>query len=222
MDGEILRALNSVATNEYVSAWLYFVTRDPVKNFLPIILIWGVWFSGVKGERDHTREKVVTTILLSFVAIAVGRVLASVLPHRTRPIFDQQSGVIPLDWVDLSLLDGWSAFPSDHAILFVALGVGLFLANRIAGTIALFHAAIIVCLPRIAVGWHWPTDIFAGAAIGVILVLVLYTPVSALVRRTSIIPFFLKREYIGYPILFLVTFEMSIMFSNVRQLVSMI
>jgi membrane-associated phospholipid phosphatase len=60
-------------------------------------------------------------------------------------------------------------FPSDHAAFFVALALGILLASRSAGLIALGWAIFVTLLPRIAVGMHSATDISAGAAIGAIV-----------------------------------------------------
>jgi hypothetical protein len=61
------------------------------------------------------------------------------------------------------LLSGWSSFPSDHACLFFALATGLCLISPVIGGLALLHASLIVSLPRIYLGLHYPTDVLAGA-----------------------------------------------------------
>lgn len=63
----------------------------------------------------------------------------------------------------------WSSFPSDHACLFVAIAFGIWFANRRIGLIALAYTACFICFPRIYLGIHWPTDILAGAALGIVI-----------------------------------------------------
>jgi len=60
----------------------------------------------------------------------------------------------------------WSSFPSDHATLFFALAAGLFFVSRGLGTVAAAYVTLVIALPRIFVGWHYPSDILAGALIG--------------------------------------------------------
>ena len=59
-----------------------------------------------------------------------------------------------------------ATFPSDHAAFFVALALGIWLACRTAGWIALGWTVAVTLATRVAAGMHWPLDIAAGAAIG--------------------------------------------------------
>lgn len=60
---------------------------------------------------------------------------------------------------------GGDSFPSGHATFYMALAVSLFFYHR---RIALvyFLGALIIGLARIAVGVHWPLDIFGGWVLG--------------------------------------------------------
>jgi undecaprenyl-diphosphatase len=68
-------------------------------------------------------------------------------------------------------LDGWSSLPSDHAALAFALATVIFLLHRRWGLWALLHAGVIVCLPRAYLSLHYPSDLLAGALVGVASVL---------------------------------------------------
>ena len=57
-------------------------------------------------------------------------------------------------------------FPSDHAAFFIALALGILLACRSAGWIALGWTLAVTLATRVAAGMHWPLDIVAGAALG--------------------------------------------------------
>ncbi|RLC39334.1 MAG: hypothetical protein DRH33_03145 [Candidatus Nealsonbacteria bacterium] len=57
------------------------------------------------------------------------------------------------------------AFPSGHAAFFFALSLIVLFYNKKAG-ILFFIASILICLGRVIVGIHWPSDILAGAVVG--------------------------------------------------------
>jgi undecaprenyl-diphosphatase len=57
------------------------------------------------------------------------------------------------------------AFPSGHAAFFFALSFIVFLYNKKAGLL-FFIASILICLGRVIVGVHWPSDILVGAMVG--------------------------------------------------------
>jgi membrane-associated phospholipid phosphatase len=63
------------------------------------------------------------------------------------------------------------SFPSDHAGFFFALSLGIFLASRRAGTVALAWTVAAILLPRIVTGMHSPLDILVGAGIGAAVLL---------------------------------------------------
>jgi len=61
-----------------------------------------------------------------------------------------------------------ASFPSGHATFYFALATVVFLWNKKAGAWFLF-GAFLICLGRVFVGIHWPSDILVGALIGVIV-----------------------------------------------------
>lgn len=64
------------------------------------------------------------------------------------------------------------SFVSDHATLAMALGVGVFLANRRLGLIGI-GLALAEGLCRVYLGVHYPTDVIGGFALGTAVVLLL-------------------------------------------------
>ncbi len=65
------------------------------------------------------------------------------------------------------------SFPSGHAAFFFALAMAVFLFHKKTG-IAYFLGAIIISLSRIVAGIHWPLDILAGTAVGIISAVLIY------------------------------------------------
>ena len=59
-----------------------------------------------------------------------------------------------------------SAFPSGHAAFAFALSAVVYFYNKKAG-ILFFVASFLIAVSRVFVGVHWPSDIVAGAGIGI-------------------------------------------------------
>ncbi len=73
-----------------------------------------------------------------------------------------------------------ASFPSDHATASMAIAVAFLLRRRFfwGGLTIVF--AVILDFGRVAAGFHYPTDVIGGAAIGALAALLLWTP---LLRR---------------------------------------
>jgi len=59
-----------------------------------------------------------------------------------------------------------ASFPSGHAAFFFALSTVVCLYNKKTG-ILFFIASFLISISRVFCGIHWPSDIIAGAAIGI-------------------------------------------------------
>jgi undecaprenyl-diphosphatase len=113
-----------------------------------------------------------------------------------------------------------SSFPSDHAVMFFALATALFFAGRAIGVVAYIWTTVVICLPRIYLGYHYPSDIIAGALVGILIMIPLMR-----IPLPSIIPSLLTRIQFRHPGLvfagiFLLTLQMATMFENSRRLLA--
>lgn len=68
--------------------------------------------------------------------------------------------------VNLLLEHNTSAFPSGHAALFFAISTIVYYYNKKIGVL-FFLSSILIVIARVFSGIHWPTDILAGAVIGI-------------------------------------------------------
>jgi membrane-associated phospholipid phosphatase len=189
------------------------------KGFLLIPLLLWIWFEP-SDRRDWQREMVIATVASGLIALAAGRALAHFLPFRERPLFNPE---LHLHFASSSLreaaLSDWSSFPSDHAMLWVAIAMGIFLVWRLVGVLALLYAALFICLPRAYLGFHYPTDLLAGAAIGVAITWIMTRDA---VRQRTAEP--VLRWTMRYPgpasmLAFLVCFELVTQFDDLLRLV---
>jgi len=83
------------------------------------------------------------------------------LMGRARP----EAGVDPWSFAPLAFDDSYASLPSAQASCAAAIALSLAIAlPRLRGLLVLLGAA--VCLARVLVGAHWPSDVMAGWALG--------------------------------------------------------
>ena len=123
---------------------------------LPVILL-GLWLRGGPVARQST----ITATLSATVALTVAGIISFVF-YEPRPF---ALGLTPnfLDHV------ADSSFPSDHVAIMAAVAAALWLGTyrSLAGLVAL--ALLAVGAARVALGVHFPSDILAATAIGMIV-----------------------------------------------------
>lgn len=80
--------------------------------------------------------------------------------HRTRPFVEQN--FVPLISHNVNI----ASFPSGHATFYFAIGTVLYLYNKKAGIVFL-TGSVFIGIARVLAGVHWPSDVIAGAFIGI-------------------------------------------------------
>ena len=205
-----------IGKSEFIDGATGFVAFSEVLKGIPLMMLfWGLWFAADRLG-PATRPLLAALLVTNVAAIVVGRAFATFLPARLRPLQDPDIIIsTPLDRMDF---DGWSSMPSDHAVMFFAMATAFFFVNRWAGIAALVHAAIIISVPRIMLGLHFPSDIVVGAAIGTIVALLLMPPLSRFFMKHRTVEHALAYPYLIYPIMFFITFQSASMFESFRRL----
>jgi undecaprenyl-diphosphatase len=179
------------------------------------VFLW-IWFRDPENK-TRDRQFVILSLIMSFGAVAIARALALSLPFRERPLrVPDLLFRVPYS-ADLHGLEGWSSFPSDHAAMFFAWATCLLFISRRLGIWALAYTFVVICMTRVYVGIHYPTDIVAGALIGTALAFGVKAPqarsaVNPLLRWEQLYP---SRFY---PVFFVVLFEVSDLFGSVRTM----
>ncbi|PTB22058.1 phosphoesterase [Trinickia symbiotica] len=196
-----------------------------IKGTVLIALLWWIWTRREHAtaerseERRRDREIVVIAVLSGLFALLAGRLLAHYLPFRLRPFYEPQLRYLYPETTSPDLLPRtWSAFPSDHAMLWCAIAAAIFVASRAAGIYALLHTAVLIGLPRIYLGLHYPTDVIAGAALGIGIACILnYAPIRSRVAA-PVLALARYRPGLFHALAFVLCFELATQFDEFRAL----
>ncbi len=112
------------------------------------------------------------------------------------------------------------SFPSDHAGFYVTLALGIWLASRWLGWLALAWTLLAILGSRIITGQHSPLDIVAGAGIGVVILLLCQTVIGTGLRRwlEPLTNWTLRHPAWSSALLFMALFEAANTLQNLREL----
>ncbi len=194
------------------------IANNPLLKGVPVALLFlFLWWRGGE-EQPRVRRRLLALLAISVAAIAVGRAAALLLPYRARPLHAEGLDLrLPVS-IQPGALEGWSSFPSDHAVLFAALATGFWMINRWAGIAATLHALVVIAFARVFLTLHYPTDILAGAAIGVAVCVILMPLLVRFLRRVRLVEAAERWPQYVQPLLFLTLFQIATMFDSARGL----
>jgi undecaprenyl-diphosphatase len=216
-DGFVLLWINQAAGRNGVVDKLIYDMADAqlLKGGVFLAVYWWLWFD----QKGQWRRDVVVAMVAAIGTAVLSRLLQVGLPFHQRPLHSPDIGLhVPLT-VDPETLNTFSSFPSDHAMLFFALAVPLWSRSRWLGAAAMIWTALVICLPRVYLGYHYPSDVLAGAVLGILSMVAL----SALVARTDFptraVHFADFHPAAFYPLAFVLSFELATLFADTRHFI---
>lgn len=152
---------NFANQNTISNAIIIFFAGDFQYYFITLFLL-AVIFS------KYSRKIKIDLILIPALSAIIARLgfaeIIRYLCHRPRPF--EILNANQLIELNNSFLNQYS-FPSGHASFLFAFSTAIYFHNKKWGIIFFINSAII-CVARIMAGVHYPSDIIAGAAVGVI------------------------------------------------------
>ncbi len=220
LDSTTIVALNGFAgrSRGFDSLMEFLVGSYLVKGAIFVSIFWWFWFqSGSPEQVRRSREHVVCTMVGSVFAIAVARLLALSLPFRIRPRYEPSLHFhSPAETSPGDLMD-WSSFPSDHAVMFAALAVGISFISRRAGLLASLYFLVLIAFPRMYLGFHYPTDILAGVAVGAVVGFIFNARGMCKLASASALTWEHDSPRYFYMAFFILCFQMATMFESLRD-----
>ncbi|MFP3558040.1 phosphatase PAP2 family protein [Paraburkholderia sp. SIMBA_049] len=190
------------------------------KGLVLIPVLWWMWFQQDE-RREWRREMVLATLLSGLVALFVGRLLTHWLPFRVRPVY---SAELHLHFagsnIKDALLTSWSSFPSDHAMLWMSVASGIFLVWRGIGVLAILYTVLFICVPRAYLGFHYPTDLLMGAAVGIGITYVMTRDAIRVRYATRAVRWIELRPGPSAMLAFILCIELVTQFDELRKLAS--
>jgi len=192
---------------------------DLLKAGLLVAFVWWIWFENKDAQRK--RETLLAGMVAIVPALLIAKVLAAMV-SRARPLleprlqFQLPYGMHAAEWQQQS------SFPSDHAVLLLALATAIFCASRKAGWIAITYATVVGCLPRLYLGEHYATDIIAGAVIGIGCVWLANLPRIRRPLTGRALRWIASRPSQFYCCAFLVSYEIAELFSQALELATFV
>lgn len=154
-DEIVFTSINRLAGKWPVLDFLGIFFAEYLPYILTAVLI--IWL--LIDYKKHLKPLAIFYLTAVFSRFLVTEIIRYLLP-RNRPFVDY----------DVNLLINHSAsssFPSGHAAFYFALGMAIYLYNKKAGVVFLL-AVLLTSVARVYAGVHWPTDIIAGAIVGII------------------------------------------------------
>lgn len=218
-DAGILHFFNQFVHRSWVfDSFIVLISSNHlIKGGVLVALIWWVWF---RDSNLETRELIFAGVIASLLAVVLARVLAHVLVFRERPIYNTGLHLKLPYTLDEDSLIHWSSFPSDHAVVFFALATSIWFVSRAAGAFALCYTTVVVCLTRVYLGIHYPTDMLAGAILGIGIARLAKIPAVRIQLSRTAMEWLEKSPGLFYAFFFLLTFQIATIFDPARNIVS--
>ncbi|OYU50432.1 MAG: hypothetical protein CFE31_02445 [Rhizobiales bacterium PAR1] len=223
---ELLRydALIVTTLNAGLGIWprfdniLHVVNSSALFKGIPFLTV--IWWI---GARDEPSGNVINGFLLRVlaglaIALLAARMLQNYGPLHLRPIAEPALALKAFSANDPGYFRKLNSFPSDHAVQFFSLAFAIGARHWKLGASFALWTLLGICLPRVYFGYHYPSDILAGAVLGVaIMAIALWLPMprgmaQAQTRLNAAMPGLLPA------FVFVVSCEMAVNFNNIRDL----
>jgi len=246
LNDSLLLRINGLAGRSWLfdSLVAFFQDNDLAKAGVVGCCFLAAWYGSKSDSGTNARRKIlITTLIAAVFVITTTKVLSHTI-FLPRPEIQSQKIYrlegeqlvemkrmpvrIPLDDTSQkdyrALLNGdvetndLGSFPSDHAGFFITIALGIWLASRRLGLVALGWTVFVILAAKMISGQHTPIDIAAGGAVALIeLSIIQYAAQQRFGRLLDKLPpLTLRYSALSSAIIFAVMFEVSSTLTHVR------
>jgi membrane-associated phospholipid phosphatase len=252
LNDQILSQVNGLAGRSWLFDSLVGLSQDNdlIKAGIIGCCFFAAWYSGKTTDEIRAHRKILMITLVAAVCVLATTKTISHTIFLPRPAIESQKIYhltgdnlvemkrthvrVPLDETSQKdhrdLLNGdvqtndLGSFPSDHAGFFLAISIGIFLASRRIGTIALAWTVFVILGGKLITGAHAPVDIAAGAVVAIseltALRFVARSRLGHLLDKVTLLT--LRYSALSSAILFAIVFEISSTLFHVRQFLALL
>lgn len=191
---------------------LFMLNAYTLKSIPFLAILIGLWFKPAPTLKGRTA--ILAGIIGCFVALIICRLVQDFGPHRPRPVHIPAYGFPS----DLGFTHDWSSFPSDTSGITFALATAIFIASRPLGLLAVAWGVLVPVGMKLLTGAHYPSDVIAGAVIGVLSAVAVYAtlqrfrlPMAIVARSAGTHP------SLFYAAAFVLSFQLATYFDDLRS-----
>jgi undecaprenyl-diphosphatase len=153
-DYQVFQMINGLAgMYTYLNVFMRLFSEDAEYLFYLAVIVY--WFTRIHQNRRMVFESLFSACIAMSISAFIGLFF-----HRDRPFVTHHV-------LQLIKHTANGSFPSDHAIGAFVIATSIFLFRKKDGWIWL-SLAVIIAFSRVWNGVHYPLDVIAGAAIGII------------------------------------------------------
>ena len=252
LNDQLLLIINSVAGRSWLfdSIVAFFLDNDLAKAGVIGGCFLAAWYGGKSVDSTNARRKILITTLIAVVFVITTTKVLSKTIFLPRPEIQSQK-IYRLEGDQLvamkrmpvrvmldetsqkdyrALLSGeietndLGSFPSDHAGFFIAISLGIWLASRRLGLLALGWSVFVILAGKMISGQHTPLDVAAGATVAIAELAIVQYVVrkrlsSWLDKLTGLT---LRYSALSSAIVFLIAFEVSSTMIHIRAFLGLL
>jgi undecaprenyl-diphosphatase len=172
-----------------------------------------LWYRQDEGQ-IRRRETLLLIIPAVALALILNRTISTLLPFRARPMYAIGANAPSYPWTFDFV--NWSSFPSDNATYLFAITACLWTISRTSGLIFGIFSACVV-FGRVYFGIHYPSDVFAGALLGLATGFAVIRAATRASLTRPLLAYEKQMPAYFYGLLFLVLAEVMSGFPNTRH-----